>query len=228
MAAASGNNAPPSSPTSESVKGPFDCVKKLTHAQVKRGWREGFSTTEHRSYYMYYNIFTRESVWSIPTILLQQEESEVDSGPAEDLLAAAMTELTGNPPTDLSKPPFIKGKPTKRKFSPDPDQQENEKNAVRFEIGGSSNQDIIDRRVRVRTLTKRILTKLITDEILQLVYHTQKRLGCEGCKKDWPSLFEHACTFLVGIPQITSTTIYLCTLRRCWLRWTRNEYDQYF
>ena len=53
------------------------------------------------------------------------------------MLAAAMSELTGKPPTDFSEPPFVKGKRgLKRKFSQDPDQEKNDANAVRFHIGG--------------------------------------------------------------------------------------------
>ena len=38
---------------------------------------------------------------------------------------------------DYTAPQFIKGKqPAKRKFSPDPDQETNDKNAVAFHIGG--------------------------------------------------------------------------------------------
>ncbi|XP_038046938.1 mRNA (2'-O-methyladenosine-N(6)-)-methyltransferase-like [Patiria miniata] len=103
MAATMGHIAPPSPPTSEMATGSPDGVKKLSHAQVKRGWREGFSTNEKRAYY--YNIITRESVWSIPTILPSiEEESQADSGPAPDMLAAAMAELSGNLPMDLSRP----------------------------------------------------------------------------------------------------------------------------
>ncbi|XP_038068023.1 activated RNA polymerase II transcriptional coactivator p15-like [Patiria miniata] len=48
-----------------------------------------------------------------------------------------MAELSGKPPMKLAEPPFIKGKPgKKRKFSPDPEQEENDRNVVRFHIGG--------------------------------------------------------------------------------------------
>ena len=127
-----GPSVPPSSPSTGVQKGPFDCVKKLTHTQVKRGWREAYSSGEKRPYY--YNIFTRESVWSIPDLPDQREESQADAGPAPDLLAAAMSELSDKPNAELSEPPYIKGK--KRKFSPDPDQEKNDMNAVRFQIGG--------------------------------------------------------------------------------------------
>ncbi|XP_038058687.1 uncharacterized protein LOC119730560 [Patiria miniata] len=192
---------PPSSPSIGLENGPFECVKKLTHTQVKRGWREAYSASEKRPYY--YNVFTRESLWAIPTVQpAQQEESQADSGPAPDLLAAAMAELSGKPPMKLAEPPFIKGKPgKKRKFSPDPEQEENDRNAVRFHIGESTNQDIVDRRARARRLTKRILTKLITDEILRLVYRAQEQLGCEGCEEDWTSQWDHACLFFGVNPE---------------------------
>ena len=152
MASESGSGFPPPSPTVNSDAGPFDSVKKLTHDQVKRGWREAFSTTERKPYY--YNIFTRESVWSIPTgYPEQEEESQVHSRPEPDELAAAMAELSGHPPLKLAQPPFVKGKSAaKRKmttdpdeegtvskrrcFAPDPNQEENDSNAVRFHIGG--------------------------------------------------------------------------------------------
>ena len=131
----------PSSPRDSVVAGPFDCVKKLTHEQVKRGWREGFSSTMARPYY--YNIFTRESVWTIADAIPTERESE----PASDILQAAMAELMGgvpkpskassSAPVDYTAPQYIKGKQgVKRKFSPDPDQETNENNAVAFHIGG--------------------------------------------------------------------------------------------
>ena len=135
----------PSSPRDSVVAGPFDCVKKLTHEQVKRGWREGFSSTMGRSYY--FNVFTRESVWSIPDTM----PTQLEPGPAPDILQTAMAELTdgvthaqgdtrkasSSAPVDYTAPQFIKGKQeAKRKFSPDPDQETNEKNAVAFHIGG--------------------------------------------------------------------------------------------
>ena len=135
----------PSSPWDSVVAGPFDCVKKLTHEQVKRGWREGFSSTMGRSYY--YNIFTRESLWSIPDTM----PTQLEPGPAPDILQTAMAELTdgvpqtqrdnqktsSSAPVDNTAPQFIKGKQgVKRKFSPNPDQETNEKNAVAFHIGG--------------------------------------------------------------------------------------------
>ena len=81
----------PNSPTS--VFRPFDCVKTLTHEQVKAGWRESFSAKEGRSYF--YNVITRESVWIIPTITkpVQREQRRmVDSTPS-DMLAAAVDRL---------------------------------------------------------------------------------------------------------------------------------------
>ena len=80
----------PSSPRDSAVAGPFDCVKKLTHDQVKSGWREGFSSTMARPYF--YNIFTRESVWSIPDAMSKQRES----GSAPDILQTAIAELTAD------------------------------------------------------------------------------------------------------------------------------------
>ena len=64
-----------------------------------------------------------------------------------------MAELSGHPPLKLSQPPFVKGKSAaKRKmttdldeegavskrrcFAPNPNQEENDSNAVRFHIGG--------------------------------------------------------------------------------------------
>ena len=84
-------NSPPS------VFRPFDCVKTLTHEQVKAGWRESFSAKEGRSYF--YNVITRESVWIIPTITkpVQREQRRmVDSTPS-DILAAAVDELVASP-----------------------------------------------------------------------------------------------------------------------------------
>ena len=57
------------------------------------------------------------------------------------------------------------------------------------------------RRSRARTLTERILTKLITDEIFKLVYRAQEQLGCEGCEEDWPSQWDHACLFFGKNPE---------------------------
>ena len=48
---------------------------------------------------------------------------------------------------------------------------------------------------RVMTLVKRILTKMVTDQIFSLTYEAQEQLGCEGCEKDWPSQYDHACLF---------------------------------
>ena len=123
MASESGSGCPPPSPTVSSDAGPFDSVKKLTHDQVKRGWREAFSTTERKPYY--YNIFTRESVWSIPTGHPGQEEvSREHSRPEPDVLAAAKAELSGHPPLKLSQPPFVKGKSAaKRKMTTDLDEE---------------------------------------------------------------------------------------------------------
>ena len=136
----------PSSPRDSAVAGPFDCVKKLTHDQVKSGWREGFSSTMARPYF--YNIFTRESVWSIPDAM----STQLESGSAPDILQTAIAELTADgvaqarrnnqkpstsTPVDYTAPQYIKGKQgEKRKFSPDPDQETNDKNAVAFHIGG--------------------------------------------------------------------------------------------
>ena len=152
MASESGSGCPPPSPKGDLNRGLFDSVKKLTHDHVKQGWREAFSTNERRPYY--YNIFTRESVWSIPTGQPeQQEESQAHSRPEPDVLAAAMAELSGQRSLKLSQPPFVKGKrkmkikhvsdpdeegPVGKKmsFAPDPNQEENDRNAVRFHIGG--------------------------------------------------------------------------------------------
>ena len=58
-----------------------------------------------------------------------------------------------------------------------------------------STDDVPARKFRATRLTKRILTKLITDEILHLIYRAQEQLGCEGCEKTWPSQWDHACLF---------------------------------
>ena len=66
---------------------------------------------------------------------------------------------------------------------------------------GSTNQDTDVRRVRAKKLTKQIMTKLITDEIFQLVYHAQEQLGCEGCDNNWASQWDDACMFFGMNPE---------------------------
>ena len=140
--AASMSLAPPTSPTSLLDGGPFDCVKKLTHEQVKTGWREAYSSTEGKCYF--FNIFTRESVWSIPTTMpIQREQRRLVDSTGVDILAAAVNELTGNSSQvqadnhGASGSPYVKGKDTvKRSYSPDPEEVDNQKNAKRFKIGG--------------------------------------------------------------------------------------------
>ena len=58
-----------------------------------------------------------------------------------------------------------------------------------------STDDVPARKFRATRLTERILTKLITDEILHLVYRAQEQLGCEGCEQNWASQWDHACLF---------------------------------
>ncbi len=132
---------PPTAPTSLTDVGPFDCVKKLTHDHVKNGWREGFSATAERAYY--FNVYTRESVWTLPNIPVQREQRRVVNSTDVDILAAAVNELTESP-SSQSKPDGqaasvsgVKGKDTvKRVYAPDPDEVENENNAKRFKIEG--------------------------------------------------------------------------------------------
>ena len=140
--------APPTSPTSLLDAGPFDCVKKLTHDQVKGGWREAFSASECRTYY--YNVFTRESVWSIPTTkAIQREQRRMVDPSRVGILETAVNELIGNsaPPQEdnqaasssgvASASPNVKRKDTvKRMYSPDPDEVENDRKAKKFKIGG--------------------------------------------------------------------------------------------
>ena len=54
---------------------------------------------------------------------------------------------------------------------------------------------VADCKQRVKTLVKRILTRMVTDRIFNLTYEAQEQLGCEGCEKDWPSQNDHACLF---------------------------------
>ena len=54
---------------------------------------------------------------------------------------------------------------------------------------------VADCKQRVKTLVKRILTRMVTDRIFNLTYEAQEQLGCEGCEKDWPSQYDHACLF---------------------------------
>lgn len=37
------------------------------------------------------------------------------------------------------------------------------------------------------------MAKLITDNVIRLVYQKLAREPCEGCVEDWPSQFDHAC-----------------------------------
>ncbi len=137
----SSSQEPPTAPTSLVDAGPFDCVKQLTHDHVKNGWREGFSATAERAYY--FNVFTRESVWTLPNIPMQREQRRVVNSANVDILAAAVNELTessSQPKSDgqaAASVSGVKGKDTvKRVYAPDPDDVENEKNAKRFKIGG--------------------------------------------------------------------------------------------
>ena len=50
-------------------------------------------------------------------------------------------------------------------------------------------------RSRTARLTKRILSKLITNEILKLVCQAQAQHVCEGCLNDWKSQWGHKCLF---------------------------------
>ena len=54
---------------------------------------------------------------------------------------------------------------------------------------------VADCKQRVKTLVKRILTRMVTDRIFNLTCTAQEQLGCEGCEKDWPSQYDHACLF---------------------------------
>ena len=65
----------------------------------------------------------------------------------------------------------------------------------------ASTDDETTRRSRATRLTKRILTKLITDEIFHLVYRAQEQLGCEGCEEDWTSQWDHGCLFFGVNPE---------------------------
>ncbi|XP_022083646.1 uncharacterized protein LOC110975445 [Acanthaster planci] len=216
MAAPSGFCQPTTSPPSGAENTLPDGASKLTHGQVVRGWRECFSATENRSYF--FNIYSRESRWTLPSTPPVQNEENRNSGPELDVLEAAAAELSGNPSPDYSRPPYIKGKGStgakrvseevdtnvdikKRKFAPDPEQQENDNNAVKFHIGETSSRITRGRREKSKTLTGLILTKLITDEMFRLVNRAQEQLGCEGCEEGWPSLFEHACTFYGVCPE---------------------------
>jgi hypothetical protein len=46
--------------------GPFDCVSNLLPFQIYQGWRERISEKTNKPYF--FNIFTCESVWTIPLI----------------------------------------------------------------------------------------------------------------------------------------------------------------
>ena len=136
----SSSQEPPTAPTSLVDAGPFDCVKQLTHDHVKNGWREGFSATAERAYY--FNVFTRESVWTLPNIPVQREQRRVVNSTNVDILAAAVNELTESssqpkPADQAASVSGVKGKDTvKRVYAADPNEVENEKHAKRFKIGG--------------------------------------------------------------------------------------------
>ena len=199
----------PSSPRDSVVAGPFDCVKKLTHDQVVSGWRESFSSTMGRPYF--YNIFNRESVWSIPEGIQKQRES----GSAPDILQTAMTELTDGvtqrdnqkassyAPVDYTAPQYIKGKQAaegkqaaKRKFSPDPDQETNDKNAVAFHIGG-------ERYAVVKRFKGRVFVNLreYYKKEAPLNYWLEKK-GLNLTSDEWKQLAEHGANITAAIDYV--------------------------
>ena len=104
------------------------------------GWREAASP-DGRVYY--FNVFTRHSVWNLQDVTTHQREKKMlPNKPTSDVLLAAMNDL-GTAQDDASVPSAVpmkrlKGKMPSRKrtFEPDPDQEENERKAVKFPIGG--------------------------------------------------------------------------------------------
>ena len=151
--------SPPAPSANQAAEGQ-KCTGKLTHQHVVAGWREGFSTTEQRPYF--YNVYSRESVWALPCPATSPAGQAEKSGTPVDVLAAAVDELTrGEPPkperaaksqTPDEVPQASEGGPDckagtsgnegnerrgkKRAFPADPDQEENERKAARFHIGG--------------------------------------------------------------------------------------------
>ncbi|XP_033646399.1 uncharacterized protein LOC117305628 [Asterias rubens] len=134
----------------------------------------------------------------------QREQKMLPNKPTSDVLLAAMNDL-GTAQDDASVPSAVpmkrlKGKMPSRKrtFEPDPDQEENERKAVKFPIGDG---DVMRCRARVRLLLKRILGKIVKDQIVRRVYHIQQQLPCEGCQENWPGQDDHACLFFGDTPE---------------------------
>ncbi len=125
----------------------------LSPTLMEAGWRQAYSTTHGKTYY--YNFGTRESKWDMPG--LSDEQPMIQPQLSNDMLAAVMAQLSNTAPLNgpiavpvqqPTPPPAVasgsgvsgtSSKSTagvKRRFAPDPDQSENEKNAARFQIGG--------------------------------------------------------------------------------------------
>ena len=66
----------------------------LSPALMEAGWRQAYSTTHGKPYY--YNFATRESKWNMPA--LADEQSVIQPQPSNDMLAAAMAELSNTAP----------------------------------------------------------------------------------------------------------------------------------
>ena len=68
------------------------------------------------------------------------------------------------------------------------------------EIKPSTSDDVTNSSRPTRMVIKRILTKIVTDDILQHVYDDQDAQGCKGCEENWPSQDEHECLFFGVAP----------------------------
>ena len=114
-----------------------DNTRDISHDMFVAGWREAMSS---KGMVYYFNVYTRDSVWTLQDATTHQREQKMlpENGPS-DVMAAAMAELRYAPNT-APDPPMknVKGKrmSQKRKFEPDPDQEANERNAIKFAIGG--------------------------------------------------------------------------------------------
>ncbi len=136
------NNTPTPKPPPPSVGEGVETTntRDIPHDMFVAGWCE--ATTSVGGVY-YFNVYTRHSVWNLQDVTAHQREQQMlPNQPKSDVLKAAMAEL-GAVQDDASVPSavpmkHVKGKMSsrKRRFEPDPDQEENERKAVKFPIGG--------------------------------------------------------------------------------------------
>ena len=135
----------------------------------------------------------------------QREQKMLPNKPTSDVLLAAMNEL-GTTQDDASVPSAVpmkrlKGKMPSRKrtFEPDPDQEENEKKAVKFPIGG-------ERYVTVKSFKGRPYVNI--REYYWNKIHSKMLAGKKGLNlpaEQWVQLMGHATDINNAVSKITDS-----------------------